>query len=190
MGPTKTKKDEKVVEVAKIAEVGEADCPVEVETLKGEQAMPTPHEQQDDTWSSDSYDQIFDSVRPGTKGHDGEGASRAKKLVGRHPVTRLAEEDPRDDSSFAFELPMKREAERGQAVASFAEAKCDDEKGGNGDFAQGDRVFGYFLRRVVQSNREQSRTCTCRRHETICRSTLGKRAYSQLVVTGMRRSSW
>ena len=51
-GTTKTKKDETVVEVAKIAEVGEADCPVEVETLKGEQAMPTPHEQQDDTWSS------------------------------------------------------------------------------------------------------------------------------------------
>ncbi len=102
-GPTKTEKDEKVDEVAKIAEVGKADCPVEVETLKGEQAMPTPHEQQDDAWSPDSYDQILDSARPGTKGHDGKGVSRAKKLAGRQPATRLAEEDPSDDSSFAVE---------------------------------------------------------------------------------------
>ena len=53
---------------------------------------------------------------------------------------------------------MKREAERGKTVGSYAEDKRDDDKGnvetkekddveakgGNDYFTQGDRVFGYF----------------------------------------------
>lgn len=69
MAPPKTDKDETVVEVLKKAEARKADCPV----------MPTTHEQQDDAWSSDTYDQILESARLSTIDHDGKGASSAKK---------------------------------------------------------------------------------------------------------------